>query len=60
MGADHHRAVEVLKQAGNDVVMVVGREVITPALPASQPPQEAQPQQVKVVEGGRTVYASVG
>ncbi|KAI0216998.1 Scribble [Lamellibrachia satsuma] len=38
VGADHHRAVAVLKEAGNDVTMVVARET-TPA-PAFQQPTE--------------------
>ena len=37
LGEDHDQAVQVLKQVGNNVVMVVARKV--PALPALQPPQ---------------------
>ena len=35
--ADHHRAVAVLKEAGNDVTMVVARVTATPAV-TFQPP----------------------
>ena len=35
--ADHHRAVAVLKEAGNDVTMVVARVTETPAVTFQQP-----------------------
>ena len=40
--ADHHRAVAVLKEAGNNVTMVVAREVLRPGVKAGTVGQERQ------------------
>ena len=54
VGADHHRAVEVLKLAGNSVVMIVARETLAPVIKP-----ETEPQNVEEVDGGMKIYAQV-
>ena len=54
VGADHHRAVEVLKLAGNSVVMIVARETLAPVM---EPAHE--PSTVEEVDGGMKIYAQV-
>ena len=54
VGADHHRAVEVLKLAGNNVLMIVTRESLAPVVSPA-----AEPHSVEEVDGGHKIYAQV-
>ena len=59
VGADHHRAVEVLKTAGNDVTMVIRRKKEVASSGDAAALLSGQ-QQEKIQNGGVSVSAGSG